>query len=328
MSAIEKSIVVDQVYHGQRIDKALAELWPEYSRSKIQTWIEKGHILVNETAISSKYKVKTGDAIDLKSYEEPQGDWLPEPLEYCVHYKDEHIIIVNKPANLVVHPAAGNWSGTLVNGLIYDFPELSNLPRAGIVHRLDKDTTGLMVVARTLEAHTWLVQQLQDREIHRQYQAIGFGTSFQGTEYIEQPISRHPKNRLKMAVVNGGKPAKTYFKIKQDFGFVKLYDIKLETGRTHQIRVHFSHNDRHLIGDQLYGRSNAWIKQKFTQEFGPKISSALQACLSFQRQALHACKLRLMHPETHQWMQFEAQAPDDFVELLTSLEDLVGDDNF
>lgn len=314
---IEKNIQVDASLQGQRIDKALSSLWVEHSRGRIQQWIDKGQILVGAAQVASSYKLKLNDKVVLSANIEPIGEWLPEDMPLNVVYQDDQIIIINKPAALVVHPAAGNWTGTLVNGLLYHFPELDILPRAGIVHRLDKDTTGLMVVARTLEAHTWLVNQLQERLIQRKYQAIAAGLLSMERFTVDQPIGRHPKNRLKMAVVKqGGKSAKTHCKLAESFGDFHLFDVKLDTGRTHQIRVHMAHTGFGLVGDQLYGYSAAWLISCASKHYNKE---QVHLISKFPRQALHARSLRLEHPKTHKLMAFEAKPPQDFNNLLDTL---------
>ena len=302
MSTIELEFTVSEYEEGQRFDKVLAMAWPEYSRSRIQQWIEDGQVLVNGEQIQTKLKAKEGDHCVLAATVESQEVWLPEPMDLNVVYKDEHIIILNKQADLVVHPAAGNWSGTLVNGLLYNFPELEALPRAGIVHRLDKDTTGLMVVARTLEAHHQLVKAMQEREIKRGYLALVYGQSAEKQFSVTENIGRHPKNRLKMAVVGGGKPARTHFRVKQKLSPFTLFEVKLDTGRTHQIRVHLQHVGFPIFGDQLYGNEQGQSDD-----------------IQLKRQALHAWRLRLAHPITGQVMAFEGRLPADFETVLQKL---------
>lgn len=304
MSSIDLELIVNEAQIGERFDKLLANVWSDYSRSKIQSWIESGEVLLNGKPMSPKQKSKLGDHCVLSASLDAVDQWLPEPMDLQCVYEDEQIIVLNKPANLVVHPAAGNWSGTLVNGLLHNYPELEALPRAGIVHRLDKDTTGVMVVARTLESHNSLVKAMQAREIRREYQALVFGELPQKEFTVDAPIGRHPKNRLKMAVVPGGKHAKTHFRLQRDFGGFRLLDVRLETGRTHQIRVHLAYAGVPIFGDQLYGQQQISNPHEFVLD----------------RQALHAWRLRLKHPLTGQSMRFEAGLPKDLKTIIENLE--------
>lgn len=235
-----------------------------------------------------------------------------ESIDLDIVYEDEHILVVNKPAGLVVHPAAGNYTGTLVNALLHYLPQMAELPRAGIVHRLDKDTTGLMVVAKTLAAHNRLVRQLQARSVSREYEAVAIG-QFTGPGKVDAPIGRHPKQRKKMAVVpHGGKPAVTHFRVLRRFDWHAHLRLKLETGRTHQIRVHMAHIHHPLVGDPLYGG-------RFKKPAGidPHLAEVLR---QFPRQALHAAELGLEHPASGEYMRWTAPLPADMQMLLTELE--------
>ena len=237
---------------GRRLDQVAAELFPQYSRSRLQSWIRSGQLLVNGEVKAAKFKLQGGESLEIQAELEAEGDWKPEPIELDIIYEDRHIAVINKPAGLVVHPAAGNRDGTLLNALLHRYPEVETVPRAGIVHRLDKDTTGLMVVARTLEAQTELVRQLQARSVSREYEAVVVG-GMTGGGIVDAPIGRHPVNRKKMAVTSdgksGGKEARTHYSIIQRFDGHTHVRCKLETGRTHQIRVHMAHIHHPLVGD-------------------------------------------------------------------------------
>lgn len=295
--------------YGQRLDQVAAVLLPEYSRSRLQQWIKQGKILLNGELCKPKTKVIGGETLQVTIEEEQQGEWLAENIPLDIIFEDDSILVINKPVGLVVHPAVGNYSGTLLNALLYHCPELINVPRAGIVHRLDKDTSGLLVVAKTLTAQTNLVKQLQKRAFDREYEAIVIGEMISGGT-IDEPIGRHPVKRVKMAVMknpNQGKEAITHYRIKERYrGYTRL-QVKLETGRTHQIRVHMAYLTFPLVGDQVYaGRLR----------FPPDCDDSLKHFLNnFKRQALHARKLGLEHPQTKQWQEWEAAVPDDFAEL-------------
>lgn len=313
MSSIDRELIIHESQAGSRLDKLIASIWSDFSRSKLQQWMAEGHLQVNGQTTNGKYKVQAGDRCCLSVELIAVDEWQPEDMKLHVVYEDDAIIVLNKPAGLVVHPAAGNWSGTLVNGLLHNYPELEHLPRAGIVHRLDKETTGLMVVARTLQAHHSLVKALQAREISRRYLALVHHGAQQSAQNkgrerqftVDAPIGRHPKNRLKMAVVNNGKPARTHFRVRETLDDFILFDVRLETGRTHQIRVHLAHCNMPIYGDPLYGPK-------------PEQASGF-AQLGWQRQALHARYLQLTHPVSGQVMAFEGRLPEDFSELLQTL---------
>jgi 23S rRNA pseudouridine1911/1915/1917 synthase len=288
---------------GLRLDQALASLLPEHSRSRLQAWIENGQVAVGGCIETSpKRKLKGGEAIDVEIRPPAEASaFLPEDIPLSIAYEDAALLAIDKPAGLVVHPAAGNWSGTLLNALLFHDPALAALPRAGIVHRLDKDTSGLMVVAKTPEAQTSLVRQLQGKSVYREYRAIAIDRegSLPAQGVIDAPIGRHPKNRLKMAVVDSGKPARTHFRVLQRLAACCLVACRLETGRTHQIRVHLAHLGHPIYGDPLYG----------------------QPAGDLPRQALHALKLGLIHPESGEKMQWEAPLPEDFARLLARLKE-------
>lgn len=304
--------VVPENLANQRLDVVLSQLFPDYSRSRLQSWIREGYVTINEKPIfSPKEKVTYPAAITINALLESHTEWTGEAIDVALLYQDEDILVINKPVNLVVHPAAGNYQGTLVNALLHLFPELAQLPRAGIVHRLDKDTSGVMVVARSLVAQTSLVSQLQTRTMSREYTAIVKGALISGG-MVDAPIARHPRMRTKMAVVSGGKPAKTWYKIAQRFKHYTVLDLKLETGRTHQIRVHMAHIGFPLVGDPAYGGRLAFA-QGVTQEVKAGIKQ-------LTRQALHAHRLTLLHPTRHESMSWEAELPDDMQSLIDLLE--------
>jgi len=295
---------------GYRLDKALATLFPSHSRARLQHWIGTGQVLVNSIPARNKDKVQGGEIIEITAEPEIEVAWQAEVLPLNLLYEDEEILVVNKPAGLVVHPGAGNQNNTLVNALLHHAPELAQLPRAGIIHRLDKQTSGVLVVARSLIAHTQLVNRLQRREIKREYQAVVNGVMVAGGT-IDAPIGRHPVHRTKMAVVNNGKPAVTHYRIIHRYRAHTHLRVQLETGRTHQIRVHSAYQHYPLVGDPIYGGRLQWP---------PASSEQLKTTLKdFSRQALHAVKLGLHHPTLEQWMQWEAPLPPDMQHLLTVL---------
>ncbi|MGV6809478.1 MAG: 23S rRNA pseudouridine(1911/1915/1917) synthase RluD [bacterium] len=297
----------------KRLDQAIAVLCPDYSRSQLQKWIKKGDIRVNGAIVSNKRKVMVDDVISLKTTLAIQTDFQPEAIPLDILYEDDTLMVINKPANFVVHPAAGNWSGTLVNALLHYNPLLQQLPRAGIVHRLDKDTTGLMVIAKTLTAHQNLVQQLQARSVKREYLALVNAVVIAGNTILGN-IGRHPVDRKKMAVVSehSGKPAITHYRVENRLPLQTLLRVNLETGRTHQIRVHLSHHKRPIVGDKTYGgrlRLAAGMND-----------NARQLLQDFPRQALHATKLGLIHPDTQQACQWQVDMPTDMQQLCDILQ--------
>jgi len=310
MKLIQQSFQIEKHQAGNRLDHALQQLLPDYSRSKIQQWIQHGFVCINHELCKPRQKVYRGDLIDLDVPEQVKISDQPQAIEFDILHQDDDIFVVNKPANLVVHPAAGHQDGTLVNGLLARDSRLDQLPRAGIVHRLDKDTTGVMVVARNLTAHSWLVEQLQQRLVKREYVALTQGVVTAGRS-IEMGIGRHPQNRKKMAVQNGGKTAITHFQVARKFGHYSLVKLQLETGRTHQIRVHMAHINYPLLGDTVYG-GRARVPAG--------VDDALrQVIQGFKRQALHAERLSFEHPRSHEMVSFAAPLPDDFQRLLDAL---------
>lgn len=296
---------------GIRIDKALATLLPNYSRTQLQQWIREGYVLVNTKSISIKDKVKSFDLVQITARIPEKQPWQAQELPVTKLYEDEDVIVVNKPAGLVVHPGAGNDDHTLVNALLHYAPELAELPRAGIVHRLDKDTSGVLVVARTLSAKAHLVAQFQKHEIVREYQTIVTGVLVAGGT-VNANIGRHPKQRLKMAVVASGKSAITHYRVMQRYRAHTLVRVHLETGRTHQIRVHLAHIRYPVLGDSTYG-GRLQMPVACSAEFQETLRS-------LKRQALHATRLGFIHPSSGRWMYFTANLPEDMLQLLAILE--------
>ena len=297
---------------GRRLDAVLAELFPEYSRSRLSAWIKAGQVTVDGAPARPRDPVHGGETIVLDAVEEVQTHAVAEDIPLDVLYEDEHVFVLDKPAGLVVHPGAGNPAGTLVNALLHRDPALDKLPRAGIVHRLDKDTSGVMVVARTLQAHTALVAQLSAREVHRQYLAVVVGALVSGGT-ADAAIDRHPRDRLRMAVREDGKDAVTHYRLRERFRAHTALECRLETGRTHQIRVHMAHLKHPIVGDPLYGGSLRLPKGA---------SEALIAALrGFKRQALHAEVLAFAHPVTGEAIRCEAPVPADMQALMALLRE-------
>lgn len=320
------SFDVDSASHGERLDKLLARHLGGFSRSRLQQWIEGGSVLVNGAPRRSRDAVQMGERIEVRPQAAPESRaFVAEDVELDVVYEDAALLVINKPAGLVVHPAAGNWGGTVLNGLLHRYPEAVGLPRAGIVHRLDKETTGLMVVARTLTVQTDLVRQLQARTVKRRYLALVWGTTpDSGT--IDAPIGRDPRERTRMGVVltNSGKPSRTHFRtlgtVPLGRGHVSMVMCQLETGRTHQIRVHFESIGHPLLGDPVYHRAATRRGQR------PAIKAPLPRPLD--RQALHAFRLGLVHPVTGKDMSWEAPPPEDLQALIDVLDfEGTGDDD-
>lgn len=298
---------------GMRLDQVAAELFNDFSRSRLKQWIIDGSLRVNDQVRKPKEKLLGGELLTLNAEAEPAGEWVAQDIPLDIVYEDEHILVINKPADLVVHPAAGNYDGTVLNALLHHCPELESVPRAGIVHRLDKDTTGLMVVAKTLAAHNDLVKQLQARTVCREYEAVVQGT-MTGGGTVEAPIGRHPRSRTKMAVVQfGGKEATTHYRLLKRFGDHTHIRLALETGRTHQIRVHMAHIGHPLVGDAQYAG-----RMRLPKGATPELKELLQN--GFKRQALHAATLGLIHPQTSEEMEWSAPLPEDFQHLLQVLQ--------
>lgn len=297
---------------GQRLDQALAELFPDYSRSRIKKWILAGQVMVNGKKINKpKERVLGSEFISIDAQNKEDTRWTPQEIPLDIVYEDNDILVINKPRGLVVHPGAGNLDGTMLNALLHFYPAIVDVPRAGIVHRLDKDTTGLMVVAKTIPAQTHLVQALQEHKIIREYEAIAIDNMTSGG-MVEKPIARHPTKRTHMAVHPTGKPAVTHYRIMEHFRAHTRLRLRLETGRTHQIRVHMSYIQHSLVGDPLYGGRSRH----------PKGASDLfiNTLRSFDRQALHATMLRLYHPISGIQMEWHAALPEDMVTLITALQ--------
>lgn len=296
---------------GLRLDQALAKLFPDYSRGQLSKWIKAGQVMLDDRQPRPRDAVKAGESVvisaELANVDE---SWRAEPIALDIVYEDDAVLLINKPAGMVVHPGAGNSHGTLVNALLAHVPELIHIPRAGIVHRLDKDTTGLLMVAKTLPAHNSLVSQLQARTVDREYQAVINGVITGGGK-VDQPLGRHPVERKKMAVSRSGKPAVTHYRLVKRFRAHTHVRCKLETGRTHQIRVHMAHIRHPLIGDPVYGGLR----------FGKGLSdTARDALTRFRRQALHAASLGFEHPDSGDWVHFEVPIPEDMQKLLTILQ--------
>jgi 23S rRNA pseudouridine1911/1915/1917 synthase len=295
---------------GQRLDQALAALFPDYSRSRLQAWVRDGRVRVNGAVLRPRDKVQVGDRVQLQALAEQQVACEPQNIPLDIVFEDADLLVINKPAGLVVHPAAGNPDGTIQNALLFHDPASIELPRAGIVHRLDKDTTGLMVIGRTQAAHKRLVEAMAGREIKREYRALVIGTMPAGG-MIDLPIGRHPTQRTRMAVNPLGKPSVTHFRVLDAFRKHTLLKVMLETGRTHQIRVHMAHLRHPVFGDPVYGgRLN----------LPPGASDELKAALrGFRRQALHAKRLQLVHPISGRTMRFECAIPADMRAVLDAL---------
>ncbi|MDX1508905.1 MAG: 23S rRNA pseudouridine(1911/1915/1917) synthase RluD [Woeseiaceae bacterium] len=295
---------------GLRLDQALAQLFPDYSRSRLQAWLADGAILVDGASRRPKDRVDGGEEVEFTVVAEAAVRSEPEPMQLDIVYEDEALLVVNKPAGLVVHPGAGNPTGTLMNGLLHHASALEQLPRAGIIHRLDKDTTGLLLIAKTLPAHTALVRALSEREIARHYVAIVNGV-LTGGGTISAPIGRHPGDRTRMSVQAAGKPAVTHYTVAERFRAHTAVDVRLETGRTHQIRVHFAYRRHALVGDPVYGGRLALP------------SGASDALIDelrrFRRQALHATYIRLAHPLSGKALEFSAAPPADYQRLVDIL---------
>jgi len=296
---------------GSRIDQVLARLMPDYSRARLTQWLTEGQILIDGAARKPKNKVLGGEKIVVNAELEPQIDWSAENIPLDLVHVDHDLIIVNKPAGLVVHPGHGNPSGTLVNALLSQFPELEEIPRAGIVHRLDKETSGVLAVARSLKAQANLVKQLKDRSMSRQYVALVYGhPNKEGT--IDAPMDRHRLQRTKMAVVYSGKPAVTHYRVMETTAHCAWVQVKLESGRTHQIRVHMTHIGHPLVGDPVYRQGRPGL--------GRAAVAARDLIDQFPRQALHAQLLGLKHPSTLEMVQFEVPMAQDLAELHAQLK--------
>ena len=307
-----REAVVPDSAAGRRFDAVLAELFPEFSRSRLAEWIKSGEALLDGATVRPRDPVRGGEAVSLHAELEDQVEAEPEDIPLQVLHEDADVLVLDKPAGLVVHPGAGNPRGTLVNALLFRDPSLVALPRAGIVHRLDKDTSGVMVVARTLAAHTALVAQLSARDVHRQYLAVVVGALVSGGT-ADAPIDRHPRDRIRMAVREDGRDAVTHFRLRERFRAHTALECRLETGRTHQIRVHMAHLKHPIVGDQLYG--------------GPvrlprgADDTLVERLRGFRRQALHAETLEFVHPANGQPLRVSAPVPADLVALMDALRE-------
>ncbi|MSQ81009.1 MAG: 23S rRNA pseudouridine(1911/1915/1917) synthase RluD [Candidatus Methylopumilus sp.] len=309
MNNNERSLIVPETHAGLRVDIALQQLLPEFSRSKLQEWIKQDFVLVNQLPVTVKHKVYAGDEIKVTIQSNLENNaFLPEAIPLNIIFEDNTLLVINKPPGMVVHPAVGNWSGTLLNALLYYIPENAAIPRCGIVHRLDKDTSGLLVVAKTLSAQTHLVHQLQARSVKREYRAIVWGQLWKnGT--VNQPIARHPSIRTRMAVHLSGKPAITHYEILERFGVHTYLRCNLETGRTHQIRVHMQYLKAPIVGDPVYGLKSIMPIKAMSDRLRKNI-------LDFKRQALHAIRLGLIHPTLNKFMEWSIDLPEDMKLLL------------
>lgn len=308
---IQQSIKIPNELGNKRFDQVAAQLFPDFSRARLQSWIQDGSLTVDGEIRRSKDKLIGGELLKIDVITQAEGEWLPEEMEIDIVYEDDHIMIINKPMNMVVHPAAGNLTGTLLNGLLHHCPSLQSIPRAGIVHRLDKDTTGLMVVAKTLQAQNSIVEQLQSRQMGREYEAIVQGTMTGGGS-VKEPMARHAKDRTRMAVHPTGKDAITHYRVLEGFPSFTHVRVKLETGRTHQIRVHMAHIKHPLAGDKTYGG-----KVKLPKGVSNQLREVLR---DFPRQALHAKRIELHHPDTNRIVHWEVPLPDDFQKLVDALK--------
>ncbi|MEQ9860473.1 23S rRNA pseudouridine(1911/1915/1917) synthase RluD [Pectobacterium cacticida] len=309
---VQLTATVTESQLGQRLDQALAELFPDYSRSRIKEWILENRVQINGNVTNMpKEKVLGGEFVAIDALIEEEVRWEAQDIKLDIVYEDQDILVINKPRNLVVHPGAGNPDGTILNALLHYYPAIADVPRAGIVHRLDKDTTGLMVVAKTVPAQTRLVETLQAREITREYEAVAIGSMTAGG-MVDQPIARHATKRTHMAVHPMGKPAVTHYRIMEHFRAHTRLRLRLETGRTHQIRVHMAHINHPLVGDPLYGG-----RPRPPKGASEELITMLRG---FDRQALHATMLRLYHPITGIHMEWHAELPQDMVDLVDALK--------
>ena len=305
------TIIIPDRMTGYRLDVALSEMMPDYSRSKITAWIKSGDALVNNKTFKPKDKVNGSQMVMLSLNKKQNNDWSAENIALNIVFEDEDIIVINKQFGIVTHPGAGNWTGTLANALLYYDPSLSKLDRAGIVHRLDKNTSGLMVIARNEKSQKYLIEQLQSHLVDREYSAIVYGHMIAGGT-VDEPVGRDPKDRVKQAVSVSGKDATTHYRAIDRFKSHTHVKAILETGRTHQIRVHLSYVGHSLIGDPMYGG-----RVRFPKKASEELKEAL---LNFKRQALHSKKLTLTHPISGESMSWKAPLPDDMLGLLEVLK--------
>lgn len=316
MEVTTHNLTIPDDLAGKRLDQVLARLLPDYSRSRLKQWILDGQVTLDGQAGSPRTKVQAGQQAVVRAVAEVIETSLPEAIELNVVYEDDDVLVINKPPGLVVHPGAGNPMGTLMNGLLNHAPELAKIPRSGILHRLDKDTSGLLLVAKTLPAHTHLVRDLQERAITREYRAVCAGKVTAGG-HVDAPIGRHPTQRTKMAVHERGKEAVTHYRVLERFAAHTFLALRLESGRTHQIRVHMAHLRFPLVGDQTYGG-----RLKIPAGLTADAESAVRA---FHRQALHAHQLTFTHPASGETVATQAPLPKDFTQLLDALAGAASD---
>jgi len=303
-------IIIPDRLNGSRLDAAISEMLPELSRNKIISWIKSGEILIDSKPFKPKEKALGGEIIEMNVMPEVSTKWISENIQIDILHEDSEILVINKPSGLVTHPGAGNTHGTLANGILFARPELSQLDRAGIVHRLDKDTSGLMVVAKTEHAKLSLIKQLESHSVSREYTAIVYGSMVTGG-MVDEPIGRDLANRQKQAVTKSGKPAITHFRVIEKFKNFTLIKAVLETGRTHQIRVHMAHIGHPLLGDFNYGG-----KVKFPKGATEELKVAIK---EFPRQALHAKKLSIIHPRKNKEFSWKSQLPEDLDNMINVL---------
>jgi 23S rRNA pseudouridine1911/1915/1917 synthase len=314
MTTLKHEAIVPVTAAGRRFDQTVAEMFPDYSRSRLTTWIKDGKVVLDGARAAPRQLVRGGEKVVLEAELENEVHAQAEDIALDIRFEDDDLMVVDKPMGLVVHPGAGNPTGTMLNALLHHNPALAELPRGGIVHRLDKDTAGLMVVAKTLAAHTRLVEMLSLHEVRRQYEAVVLGTMVAGGT-VDQPIGRHQHDRLKQGVrevIDGGKEAVTHYRVRERFRAHSLIQCNLETGRTHQIRVHMAHIGHPLVGDQLYG-NGLRLPRGASQEL-------IDALRGFRRQALHAEKLGFDHPITGEYLEFESPRPADQDALIEALK--------
>jgi 23S rRNA pseudouridine1911/1915/1917 synthase len=308
---IQQDTVIQPAQAGHRLDQAAAELFPDFSRSQLQQWIKDERLLLDGQVARPRDKVQAGSTLLLDAEVATHDNWQAQAIALDIVHEDATVLVINKPAGLVVHPGAGSPDGTLLNALLHHDASLAAIPRAGIVHRLDKDTTGLLVVARTLQAHADLIRQLQARTVKREYEAVICGVLTGGGK-VDAPIGRHPRDRIKMAVVSSGKPAVTHFRVIERFETYTHVRVQLETGRTHQIRVHMAHIGHPLLGDSLYG-----ARVRLPKHADEDLTAILR---EFPRQALHAAQLGFVHPVSGQYMQWQVPLPQDMLDVLAALK--------
>jgi 23S rRNA pseudouridine1911/1915/1917 synthase len=312
MESITRNVLVTGQDAGLRLDQAAARLLPEFSRTRLQQWIREGKLRVNGEARTPRDVVFDGDTLDLQAQTEPQGQWAATAMDLAILYEDESILVIDKPVGLVVHPAAGHADDTLLNGLLKHCPALAEVPRAGLVHRLDRDTSGVLVVAKTLAAQTFLSAAIQARAVSREYRAVVNGVLVSGGT-IDKPMGRHPRDRQRMAVLSsGGRHAITHYRVLGRYRAHSLLAVMLDTGRTHQIRVHMASEGHPIVGDPVYGG-----RPRVPRGAG---SELLECLRGFRRQALHAFRLRFAHPASGEAMQFEAPLPEDMRALIAALQ--------